>query len=163
MNDGFTPQAIQSIGFYKARLSELSLEDASVSKELTGLKARGIFYRRRHSDRIDALEKRKQEITAERKKILTEVETMTRSTHKTEATQKYNECVGHAYGVAVYVDSDGKLLYEAVQPDVVNIGDTALEDGLTPFDTLPQAEQDMILRELKDADGTPEWFKNRGI
>ena len=78
-----------------------------------------------------------------------------------EHEQLINECVGYAYGLAIYVDDNGELLYRASQEDVVELGETAEIETLRPFGELPSGEQDMVLRYLMEQEDTPEWFVER--
>lgn len=78
-----------------------------------------------------------------------------------EREQPYNECVGYAYGTALFVDSDGMLLCCEIQSHAISIGDTLPIDDLQPFADLPYAEQHMLLSYLLEQDETPVWFKDR--
>lgn len=75
--------------------------------------------------------------------------------------QRYNECVGYAYGKAYYVDTDGVLFYCETQEDAVELGETMPIENLLPFDELLPDEQSMILEYLVGAEDIPDWFRNR--
>lgn len=76
-----------------------------------------------------------------------------------EQEQPYNECVGAAYGCAVFVRDDGALLCCEQQADLTVLGDTLQEEDLRSFDELPKGEQELILTALMKDPKTPDFFK----
>lgn len=76
-----------------------------------------------------------------------------------EKEQPYNECIGAAYGCAVFVRDDGALLYCEQQADLTVIGDTLQEEDLHSFDELPDGEQQLIIHALLKDPETPDFSK----
>ena len=78
-------------------------------------------------------------------------------------SEEYCECIGFCYRKSIYVDNEGKILFaEADENGADAIGDPAFEpNALRPLDTLPEAEKNMILNYLDEAEDTPLWFKHR--
>ena len=73
------------------------------------------------------------------------------------------ECVGCAYGYAVYVDDERHIRIEKTDDWNVAVGDTYPDDArdCTLLSELPRDEQEMILRHLEESPDTPDWFKGR--
>lgn len=73
------------------------------------------------------------------------------------------ECIGHAYGYAVYVDSYRNIRVDKTEEQSVRVGDIYpddIEDCLL-LSALERGEQDIILRYLCSKEETPAWFKGR--
>ncbi len=111
---------------------------------------------------LDTLAKRQEALiqTVERRTALLAQNRRVRPT-RDEVPQTYNECVGYAYGVAIYVDDSGQLLYRESQEDAVELGETAGIDTLHSFNDLPPGERDMILRDITKQEECPDWFRER--
>lgn len=77
--------------------------------------------------------------------------------------EEYCECVGNCYGKSIYVDGEGEILYADAEDNGADaIGDPAFNtSALKPLDVLPEAEKNMILNYLDEAESTPLWFKYR--
>ena len=76
---------------------------------------------------------------------------------------EYCECVGFCYDKNVYVNGEGKILFaDAMDNGADTIGTPAFNvSALKPLDVLPEAEKNMILNYLDEAESTPLWFKYR--
>jgi hypothetical protein len=73
------------------------------------------------------------------------------------------ECVGYAYGYAVYVDDERHIRVEKTDDWNVAVGDLYPDDArdCALLSELPRGEQEMILRYLEEQPTTPDWFKGR--
>jgi hypothetical protein len=73
------------------------------------------------------------------------------------------ECVGYAYGYAVYVDDERHIRVEKTDEWNAAVGELYPDDALdcALLSELPRGEQEMILRYLEEQPTTPDWFKGR--
>ncbi len=73
------------------------------------------------------------------------------------------ECVGYAYGYAVYVDDERLVRVEKTDEWNASVGDLYPDDArdCALLSELPRGEQEMILRYLNEQPTTPDWFKGR--
>lgn len=168
MNDGFTPVIRNSIAANMRTLEQNEAERRTLEQALYQLRKKGQIppnKRKKASElkqRLTLLGQEQDSILPEAKRQLEELKQGRRPfVVEDEVEQPFNECIGYAYGVAIFVHDSGALLYCEVQEGTVEIGDTLPADELHPFEDLPAGEQDMILRELAGRDETPDRFKNR--
>lgn len=168
MNDGFTPEARRTIETNMRTLEMCEKEIQQLEQELYRLREKGRIPKNKRKEasdlqrRLDLLRKEQEGILPEATRQLEELKKGQRPfVIPDEEEQPFNECVGYAYGLAIFVDDSGAILCCETQEGVVEIGDTLPAHELSPFEDLPKGEQDMILRSLLDREETPEWFKQQ--
>lgn len=167
-NDGFTPVIRHSLADNIRTLEQTEAERQKLQQELYQCR-KNKKVRKNKREEVKELERQLEELKEKQTVILPETTQLLEELKNgrrpfivpDEAEQRYNECVGYAYGTAVCVDDSGMLFFCEIQEDVVLIGETLLASDLHPFADLPDGEQDMILRALLEDEDTPEWFKNR--
>lgn len=152
--------------FYTKALRELMQEESELEQRLRRLE--NTKMPKRKEERLqyvnDVLDTRRklEEIRDQKVIYRFELESLKEDAKELEG-EEYCECVGFCYGKNVYVNSEGEILYlEADENGADKIGDPAFSPAsLIPIDNLPEAEKNMILRYLDEADDTPSWFKHR--
>ena len=163
MSDDFEPKRRLTLDerlelLEKSEAERQKLEQTRYTIRTTGSKSD----LERVDEKLKALKEKQEPLIAD---VIAETEILKQNKEPSMADDEHeqliNECVGYAYGLAIYVDDNGELLYRASQEDVVELGETAEIETLRPFDELPGGEQDMILRYLMEQEDTPKWFVER--
>lgn len=158
---------------YIDRLSDLSAQEAAQRQLIIEQQAkRGLVGKQKRRRTIEAAEHELEQIREESAKLcemldkLREKEEDKSMQQQTwfadELPQEYNEVVGVCYGKAILVTDSGSILwFDAPQPELVEIGDCELDDGLLyPLYALPTGERKMILSYLLEAGSTPIHYLN---
>lgn len=158
---------------YIDRLNALSNDEAEQQRIIAELKAkRSIIGKQKRKRTLEEAEDRLEVIRAESARIC---EMLDRHREKEgdksmqqqtwfadELPQEYNEVIGVCYGKAILVTDSGSILwFDAPQPELIEIGDCELDDGLIyPLYALPTGERKMILSYLLEAGSTPIHYLN---
>lgn len=69
-----------------------------------------------------------------------------------EQIQKDNAVTAYVHGKAIVVDDEGELFFVEIPQEFVTLGETMLEDDLTPLSELSFAEQYYILSKLNEGE-----------
>lgn len=67
-----------------------------------------------------------------------------------EKIQKDNTVVDYINDKAIVIDDEGEIFFVEIPQEFVTLGETILEDDLTPLSTLSFAEQYYILSKLNE-------------
>lgn len=67
-----------------------------------------------------------------------------------EKIQKDNTVVDYINDKAIVIDDEGEIFFVEIPQEFVTLGETILEDDLTPLSTLSFAEQYCILSKLNE-------------
>lgn len=153
---------------YIDRLNALSEDEAEQHRIIAELKAkRSITGKQKRKRALEEAEDRLEVIRAESARICDMLDrhrekegdkSMQQQTwFADELPQEYNEVIGICYGKAILVTDSGAILWiDAPQPELIEIGDCELDDGLLyPLYALPTGERKMILSYLLEAGSTP--------
>lgn len=163
MNDDFEPKRRLTLDERLGLLEQSEKERQKLEQSRYAMRTAGNKSDlERVEEKLKALEEKQDSLIAD---VVAETEILKQNKEPPiaddEREQLANECVGYAYGLAIYVDDNGDLLYRESQEDVVELGETAEIETLRPFGELPDGEQKMVLRYLLEQEETPDWFVDR--
>lgn len=162
---------------YTERLQRLIDEEAKLEAEVTGLLRQqrnmdGSLTRKQKNYHKYLLDQKMAKRNARRRELKAEIDVLkseleTRLTEPSvepfadEVPQPANECVGSCYGVCVYVDNTGELLYRETEPSEAEaVGESyAATAELRPFDELEPIRRTLVCDHLRSNPRTPFWAK----
>lgn len=158
---------------YIDRLRDLSAQETAQYQIIAELKAkRGLVGKQQRRQAIEDAEQELETVRSEIENLCAQLERLRKNEgdrvmqqqtwFEDELPQEYNEVVGICYGKAILVTDSGLILwFDAPQPEIIEIGDCELVDGLIyPLSALPTGERKMILSYLLEAGSTPIHYLN---
>ena len=152
--------------FYTNALREMRKKESELEKKLRQIentrlpdkqedRAKYVYDLMKTKDALD-------ELRLKKLKYLFELENLKDEKADFES-EEYCECIGYCYGKGIYVNNEGDILYADVEKNGADaVGEPAFTPtGLKLLEVLPEAEKNMILNYLDEAEETPLWFKTR--